>query len=157
VVDTSGGLVQLLPVDASGSVTSTSTINFVVPQVSPSNASANLSNISIGSDGLVTATFSDGSSSKLGKVALATISTPQALRQLGNSHWAVTSSSGPATIAAPGTGGAGVVQSGALELSNVDLTAQLVDLIAAQQNYQANAKALNIDSQLAQSIINIQG
>jgi flagellar hook protein FlgE len=158
VVDATGAAVQLLPVDASGNVTSTalsSTISFVLPAASPTNAAAALSNVSIGQDGLVTATFSDGSTQKLGKVALADFAAQNGLRPIGNSHWQATGNSGTASVNGPNTGALGSIQSGAIEESNVDITTELVALINAQRNFQANSKAIDTDSQMTQSILNI--
>ncbi|MCH7863325.1 flagellar hook-basal body complex protein, partial [Stenotrophomonas maltophilia] len=78
------------------------------------------------------------------------------LRQLGNSTWAATGFSGDARLGEPGTNGFGGLMSGAIERSNVDITEELVNLIAAQRNFQANAKALDTASQMSQTIFNIR-
>jgi flagellar hook protein FlgE len=160
VVDATGGGVQLLPVDSAGNVISTSlssTISFVLPTASPTNPAAALSNISIGQDGLATATFADGSTQKLGKIALASFPAESGLRPIGNSHWQATGNSGVASVNAPNTGSLGAIQSGAIEESNVDITTELVALINAQRNFQANSKAIETDSAITQSILNIRG
>ncbi|MGH6649518.1 MAG: flagellar hook-basal body complex protein [Sphingopyxis sp.] len=159
VVDSTGATLQLLPVDADGNVTSrdlASTTDLVVPQHAAGNPDAALVNVSIGLDGLATATFADGSNQKLGKVAMATFPAMEGLRPVGDAHWQATGDSGPPTIDAATNGPMGTLQSGALERSNVDITEELVMLIAAQRNFQANAKAIEGASALTQTIIGLR-
>jgi len=115
-----------------------------------------LSGVSVGETGLVTASFSNGDTMALGKVALAHFTTPSGLRQLGSSYFESTGVSGAATIGVAGENGLGKLMSGTLEGSNVDITEELVNLIAAQRNFQANAKALDTATQISQSIFNIR-
>lgn len=159
VVDTTGSTLQLLPVDANGNVTNRTlagAIDLVVPEHAPGNPNAALVNMSIGLDGLVTATFADGSGQKLGKVAMATFPAMEGLRPTGDAHWQSTGESGAPTIDSPGSGAMGAVRSGALERSNVDITEELVMLMAAQRNFQANAKAIEGASSLTQTIIGMR-
>ena len=159
VVDTTGAKLQLLPVDASGNVTSagsSSLTDFVLPANAAGNASAALSNISVGVDGLVTATFSDGSSQALGKVAMASLTSMEGLRPVGDAHWQSTGDSGPASLGGANTGSRGAVRSGTLERANVDVTEELVALISAQRNFQANAKAIETSGNMTQTIFNIR-
>lgn len=115
-----------------------------------------LDGVTVGEDGIVRASFSNGDSLALGKVALANFSNPSGLRQLGNSTWAATGLSGEPRLGEPGVNGFGGLMSGAIERSNVDITEELVGLIAAQRNFQANAKALDTASQISQTIFNIR-
>ncbi|MET0374359.1 MAG: flagellar hook-basal body complex protein, partial [Rhizorhabdus sp.] len=115
-----------------------------------------LSNVAIGNDGLVTATYSNGTAQKLGKVVIANFANPAGLRQMGDASWGASGDSGPPVVGQASVGGAGVIQSGALEQANVDITEELVALIAAQRNFQANAKALDTASQISQTIFNIR-
>lgn len=119
-------------------------------------ASAKLSDISIGEDGLITAAFSDGTIQALGKLLIATFSNPDGLRERGDGRWSVTGDSGPAIVGEAGSDAFGRIQSGALERANVDITEELVALIAAQRNFQANAKAIETANSMAQSIINLR-
>ncbi|WP_188053526.1 MULTISPECIES: flagellar hook protein FlgE [unclassified Sphingosinithalassobacter] len=112
--------------------------------------------VTIGDDGIVRASFSNGDSQPLGKVVLANFSNPSGLRQLGNSTWSATGLSGEPRLGEPGTNGFGGLMAGAVERSNVDITEELVGLIAAQRNFQANAKALDTASQISQTIFNIR-
>ena len=119
-------------------------------------ASSKLSDVSIGEDGLVTASFTDGTTQALGKLLLANFSNPGGLRQRGDGRWTVTGNSGPATVGEAGSDAFGRIQTGALERANVDITEELVSLIAAQRNFQANAKAIETADSMDQSIINMR-
>ena len=112
--------------------------------------------VNIGEDGLVVASYSNGSQKSLGKIILANFATPKGLRQVGNSGFVSTSESGEAEVGEPGTAGFGTIRAGATERSNVDLTAELVNLITAQRNFQANAKAIETSSTLTSTIINMR-
>jgi flagellar hook protein FlgE len=118
--------------------------------------SAKLSDISIGDDGLITASFTDGTTQALGKLLLANFSNPGGLRERGDGRWTVTGESGPVQAGEAGSDAFGRIQSGALERANVDITEELVSLIAAQRNFQANAKAIETANSMAQSIINMR-
>ena len=113
--------------------------------------------VNIGEDGLVVASYSNGSQKSLGKIILANFATPKGLRQVGNSGFTATSQSGEAKLGEPGGAGFGTIRAGATERSNVDLTAELVALITAQRNFQANAKAIETSSTLTQTIIQMRG
>lgn len=119
-------------------------------------AAGQLDNVSIGVDGLVTATFSNGDSQALGKIVLATFSNPEGLRQLGDSKWSATGTSGDPILNEANSNGTGIVQSGALEQSNVDITEELVALIQAQRNYSASAKAIEAANTMTQTIVNLR-
>ena len=159
VVDTIGSTLQLLPVDASGNVTSAtlaSATDFVLPSVSPTDPSVSMINVSIDIDGLVTATYSDGSDEMLGKVAMASFTAQEGLRPVGDAHWQSTGESGDPAIESATNGPLGSVRSGALERANVDVTEELVALISAQRNFQANAKAIETASNMTQAIVSIR-
>ena len=119
-------------------------------------AAGSLSDVTIGEDGLVTATFSNGETKAIAKLAMANFANPEGLKQLGDARWSVTGESGQAVIGAPGEEGIGSIQSGALERANVDITEELVALISAQRNFQANAKAIETGNQMTQSIMNLR-
>lgn len=113
--------------------------------------------INIGDDGLVIASYSNGSQLSLGKIIAAKFANPQGLRQIGDSSFFASSASGEVTFGEPGAAGFGTLRAGARERSNVDLTAELVDLITAQRNFQANAKAIETTNTMTQAIINLRG
>ncbi len=115
-----------------------------------------LTGLELDDEGLVRASFTNGQTTALGKIALARFDNPQGLRQTGDTSWVETTESGVATAGEAGTGNFGLIQSGALETSNVDLTKELVNLITAQRNYQANSKAIETANAVTQTIINIR-
>jgi flagellar hook protein FlgE len=139
--------------DATTQVYSPFSVNGSVQDGSPVGQ---IEGVTIADDGTVTASFSNGDTQALGKVVLATFSNSAGLRQLGSSTWAASGLSGDARLGEPGANGFGGLMSGAIERSNVDITEELVGLIAAQRNFQANAKALDTASQISSTIFNIR-
>jgi len=129
----------------------------VLSQTQNGAPEGDLVGVNIGDDGLVVASYSNGSQRSLGKIIVANFATPQGLRQIGDSSFYETSESGEADYGEPGSAGFGTLRAGARERSNVDLTAELVDLITAQRNFQANAKAIETTTSMTQTIINIRG
>jgi flagellar hook protein FlgE len=119
-------------------------------------AAGRLSNIDVDPNGVVFARFTNGRSEPLGQVALSNFTNTQGLRQLGDTSWGESFTSGDAIRGAAGTASFGQIQSGALEASNVDLTEQLVNMITAQRNFQANAQMISTADQVTQTIINIR-
>lgn len=116
-----------------------------------------LSSIDVSREGVVQAKYSNGQSTALGQLAMAQFSNEQGLRQLDNTNWAASFDSGTPVMGAAGNGTFGSVQAGALEASNTaDLTAQLVNMIKAQRNYQANAQVISTDDKMVQTVINIR-
>jgi len=114
-----------------------------------------LTGVNISSSGVVQANFTNGQSKTLGQVALANFADPQGLQQEGNTQWQQSYESGAAVHGVAGGSGFGSIQSGALESSNVDMTAQLVNMITAERAFQANAQMISATDQVTQSIINI--
>ncbi|MEY4013659.1 MAG: Flagellar hook protein FlgE [Pseudomonadota bacterium] len=112
--------------------------------------------LDIGDDGLVSANYSNGTQKNLAKVILANFTAPTGLRQIGDASYYATSQSGAVTLGEAGTAGFGTVRAGARERANVDLTQELIELITAQRNFQANAKAIETNNTLTQAIINIR-
>lgn len=115
-----------------------------------------LAGIEVGDGGVVQARYTNGQASPLGQLALASFPNQQGMQQLGDTAWGETFNSGAAIRGAAGSNNFGEVQSGALEASNVDLTAQLVNMITAQRNFQANAQMISTSDQVTQTIINIR-
>ena len=112
--------------------------------------------VDIGDDGLVNATYSNGTTKSLSKIVLANFAAPTGLRQLGDASYYATSKSGNARYGEAGSAGYGTVRAGARERANVDLTNELVELITSQRAFQANAKAIETSNTLTQAIINIR-
>ncbi|MDP3421866.1 MAG: flagellar hook protein FlgE [Thiobacillus sp.] len=119
-------------------------------------ASGRLSGFSIDADGMILGRYSNGESALLGQVVLANFANPNGLQQLGNNMWAETSASGNPLVGVPSTGSLGVLQSSAVEDSNVDLTAELVNLITAQRVYQANAQTIKAQDAVLQTLVNLR-
>jgi flagellar hook protein FlgE len=115
-----------------------------------------LSGISVASTGVVQANYTNGRAIELGQVALANFPSQQGLQQVSNTDWVQTFASGAAVYGPAGASGFGLVQSGSLEDSNVDITAQLVNMITAQRAFQANAQMISTENQITQTIINIR-
>ena len=120
------------------------------------HATGRLSGIEVSEEGVVSARYSNGESSPLGQVALTNFANPQGLKPLGGNGWAETFDSGQARRGPAGSAEFGLVQGGALEASNVDLTEQLVNMITAQRNFQANAQMIQTQDQVTQTVINIR-
>jgi len=119
-------------------------------------ASGRLSGFSIGSDGVILGRYTNGQSRAQGQAVLANFTNPNGLQPLGNNAWGETPQSGASLVGAPGTGSLGVMQSGAVEYSNVDLTAELVNMITAQRVYQANAQTIKTQDQVLQTLVNLK-
>jgi flagellar hook protein FlgE len=112
-----------------------------------------LQNVEIGTDGIVTAEYSNNQTVQLGQIAVANFTNLQGLQQVDNNNWVATQSSGTAILGTAGTGQYGDIEQGQLETSNTsDTTAQLVNMIQAQQNYEANSQMLGTVSSLDQSL-----
>ena len=119
-------------------------------------ATGRLAGINIDDEGVIFARYTNGQNRILAQVVLADFANAQGLQSLGDTGWAETSESGEPVIGGPGTASLGLIQSGALEDSNVDLSEQLVNLIIAQRNYQASAKTIETADQTTQTIINLR-
>jgi len=115
-----------------------------------------LSTISIDETGRVFARYTNGQSRLQGQVALANFANSQGLRQAGNNAWVETFASGIPLVGTGGSARLGVIQAGALEDSNVNLTEELVKLIMAQRNFQANAQVIQTEDAVTQSLINLR-
>jgi flagellar hook protein FlgE len=151
----SGAAAQATTINFSGSTQNSGGFN-VVNLTQDGFPTGRLSGLDISDDGLVRATFTNGQAKPLGKIALANFANAQGLKQVGNTSWVETLDSGQVLAGEGGTGVFGLIQSGSLEASNVDLTAELVGLITAQRNFQANSKAIETNNAITQTIINLR-
>jgi flagellar hook protein FlgE len=115
-----------------------------------------LQGVSFDEEGYLIATYTNQQTSILGQIALATFDNTDGLTPSGDTSWVASSDSGQANVGKPNTGTLGSIQGGALEESNVDLTSELVALIEAQRNYQANSKTLETENTVTQTIINLR-
>jgi flagellar hook protein FlgE len=119
-------------------------------------ASGRLSGFSAGADGKIVGRYTNGQSTTLGQIVLANFTNPNGLASQGDNQWADTADSGAALLGTAGSGGLGVMQSSATEDSNVDLTAELVNMITAQRVYQANAQTIKTQDQVLQTLVNLR-
>ncbi len=154
ISDGDGNRLQVLSTDPTGLVTSTVPFSAVVPLTSASGS--DFTSMQINQDGQVIAAFADGSNEIVGTLSLANFVSTSGLIQAGSSNWYASGISGPPKYGAPGTANFGTILTGALERSNVDIAEELVGLITAQRNFQANAKAIDTASQISQTIINLR-
>lgn len=131
--------------------------DFNVLDIAPDGyATGELSGVDVDEAGVIFARYTNGQSRALGQVALAQFNNTQGLKPLGDNLWTGTYASGAEIVGAPDSGGLGAIQSGALEGSNVDVSKELVDMITAQRNYQANAKMITTEDEMTQTIMNIR-
>jgi len=163
-----GGLMPLAPYDpGNGAANITMSLDFATATQFGGTFGVNslsqdgfttgrLTGVSVDAEGIVFARFTNGQSTSLGKLALANFVNPQGLQQLGDTAWGESFQSGTALLGEAGTASFGSIQSGALEASNVDLTAQLVQMITAQRNFQANAQMISTADTVTQTVINIR-
>lgn len=120
------------------------------------NNSGKLAKFNVGSDGVITGSYTNGKSQTLGQLVLVKFANPNGLVQLGGNQWGESSTSGVPVVGTPNTSGLGVLQSSALEDSNVDLTSELVNMITAQRIYQANAQTIKTEDQIMQTLVNLR-
>lgn len=118
--------------------------------------SGRLSGFNVSADGLIVGRYTNGRSSTLGQVVLANFTNPNGLQPLGNNLWASSATSGQELVGTPTSGSLGTLQSSAVEDSNVDLTAELVNMITAQRVYQANAQTIKTQDQVLQTLVNLR-
>ncbi|WP_018685600.1 flagellar hook-basal body complex protein [Actinokineospora enzanensis] len=135
--------------------------NGVIDQTQPTGAltidSTKYASYSLSPDGtLVGILASDGSQQNIGRIAIAKFSNVTGLEKVGGSLYRATANSGAAQVNAPGSNGMGVLVSGALEMSNVDLAQELTNLIIAQRGFQANSKIISTSDELLQDLMNLK-
>lgn len=119
-------------------------------------APGDLTSYAINDDGTITGTYSNQKTQLLGQIVLASFSNPEGLQSEGDNVWSATNSSGQAAIGLANTGTYGSLTSGALEASNVDLSKELVNMIVAQRNYQANSQTIKTQDQILNTLINLR-
>lgn len=151
-----GGAVTLQPIDIDLNGLTQYGANFGVTNLTQDGyTTGQLSGIDVDQSGVISARFTNGQSNNLGQVFLTSFTNAQGLSQLGDNYWAESFSSGQGIVNAPGEGNAGLINAGALEDSNVDLTEQLINLITAQRNFQANAKTITTADTITQTVIQL--
>jgi flagellar hook protein FlgE len=119
-------------------------------------SAGSLSGITFDNSGIVMARYTNGQTKPAGQLQLANFRNPQGLQPLGGNGWRTTYASGDPLVGTPSSGSFGALQAGALEESNVDLTGELVSMITAQRNYQANAQTIKTMDQVMQTLVNLR-
>jgi flagellar hook protein FlgE len=119
-------------------------------------APGQLTSVAVEANGVLMARYSNGQNRPAGQIEMATFRNPQGLQPLGGNAWARSFASGDPIVGVPGEGNLGVLQSGALEESNVDLTAELVNMMTAQRIYQANAQTIKTQDQVMQTLVQLR-
>jgi len=128
----------------------------VVASTQDGYTAGQLTGFGITAEGMVEARYSNGKTINAAQVALADFRNEQGLVPVGNNLWRETPNSGQAAVSAPGTANLGLLQGGAVEESNIDLTQQLVDMITAQRSYQANAQTIKTQDQMLSTLVNLR-
>lgn len=171
--NTNGALTTAMPLSTSVAVTTGATTPFNVDidytgttqygapfsvdkLVQDGYTAGRLAGFSIGNDGIILGRYTNGESAVLGQVVLASFANPNGLKPVGNNMWTETAQSGSPLVGAPDSGNLGVLQSSAVEDSNVDLTAELVNMITAQRVYQANAQTIKTQDAVMQTLVNLR-
>jgi flagellar hook protein FlgE len=132
-------------------------VDFAVNQLQQDGyTTGTLAGFSVGNDGTILGRYTNGQTRAQGQLVLANFINSQGLVALGNNQFAESANSGQALVSSPGSGTLGVLQSGALEDSNVDLTQELVNMITAQRVYQANAQTIKTQDQVQQTLVNLR-
>lgn len=118
--------------------------------------SGRLAGFTTSTDGIISGSYTNGQTKTLGQVVLANFRDPNGLTPLGNNTWAESSTSGVPLVGTPNSGSLGILQPSSTEDSNVDLTAELVNMITAQRNYQANAQTIKTEDAIMQTLVNLR-
>lgn len=152
---TTGASAVTLALDYSGSTQFGSDFS-INSQSQDGFTSGRLASFTTSKDGTIVGRYTNGQSKTLGQVVLASFVNPNGLESLGGNSWAESADSGVPLVGTPNTGSLGVLQSSAVEDSNVDLTAELVNMITAQRVYQANAQTIKTQDQVLQTLVNLR-
>jgi len=154
VTDQADNRVQVLAYNSGAGTYATTPSDLTLPTTNANGAA--YAGVQIKSDGKVIAAYADGTTATVGKIALASFVSTNGLLSVGSQDWQATGLSGSATYNQPTTNGMGTLLSGELESSNVDMATEMVSLITAQRFFQANAKAIDTSTQIADAVINLR-
>jgi flagellar hook protein FlgE len=146
---------NILGSNGSPTISQVDTTSAVASTTQNGYSSGTYQSFTVGSNGTVTATYSNGQQQNVGQLALANVSNLQGLENLGNSEYATTLASGTAAIGTSGTAGLGTVTDGALEMSNVNISSEFSNLIIAQRAFEASSKAVTTFDTITQETINM--
>ena len=150
VVNAQGQRLQAYPADGNGQFNTGAPTDLQI-------AAGDVTDISVDQNGVVVARYSNGQSSQLGKVAIANFRNPQGLQQVEDTVWAESSASGSAVLGEAGTASFGLINTGAVETSNVNLPEQIVNMIRFSRQFEAQAKVIRTASENAETVLDIVG
>jgi flagellar hook protein FlgE len=120
------------------------------------SSAGNLQSFSVSQEGLITGSYSNGRTRAIGQLALASFANPEGLEKAGSSYYRASVNSGLAQLGQAGQGGRGLISTGVLEMSNVDLAAEFTNLIVAQRGFQANSRVVTTSDELLQEVVNLK-
>jgi len=157
LVTPDGDIVQGYPADAAGNINATGTPSSInIPDLT-NNTSANpMTSYNIGSNGVITGIYADGTKKPLFQVAVGNFANPEGLDKVGDTAFRASNSSGTVQLGAPGVGRNGTLMGGSLEMSNVDLAQEFTNLIIAQRGFQATSKVITTSDQVLQDLVNLK-
>lgn len=147
---------QTVSLDFTGSIQQSTGSNSIGSQTQDGYAAGQMTGYTINDDGTISGTYSNNKTQLLGQIVLSNFSNPEGLKSEGDNVWTATESSGQAVTGIAGQGGLASMTSGALESSNVDLSAELVNMIVAQRNYQSNAQTIKTQDSILNTLVNLR-
>ncbi|MFU2317754.1 flagellar hook protein FlgE [Rahnella sp. PCH160] len=147
---------QTVSLDFTGSIQQSTGSDSIGSQTQDGYAAGQMTGYTINDDGTISGTYSNNKTQLLGQIVLSSFSNPEGLKSEGDNVWSATSSSGQAVTGIAGQGGLASMTSGALESSNVDLSAELVNMIVAQRNYQSNAQTIKTQDSILNTLVNLR-
>jgi flagellar hook protein FlgE len=157
LVTPDGDVVQGYPSDGAGGINTTAApTDITIPAIAADNSANPLKSYNIGSDGIITGVYADGTKTPLFQVALANFANPPGLDKVGDTAFRASTNSGVPQVGAPGTGRLGKLMGGAIEMSNVDLAAEFTNLIIAQRGFEATSKVITTSDQVLEDLVNIK-
>lgn len=147
---------QTVSLDFTGSIQQSTGSDSIGSQTQDGYAAGQMTGYTINDDGTISGTYSNNKTQLLGQIVLSNFSNPEGLKSEGDNVWTATASSGQAVTGIAGQGGLASMTSGALESSNVDLSAELVNMIVAQRNYQSNAQTIKTQDSILNTLVNLR-
>jgi flagellar hook protein FlgE len=157
LVTPDGDIVQGYAPDAAGAIDTTGTpVDISIPDIATENAANPLTSYNIGTNGVITGVYADGTKKPLFQLALANFSNPGGLDKVGDTAFRASTNSGAVQLGAPGEGRRGALQGGVIEMSNVDLAQEFTNLIIAQRGFQATSRVITTSDQVLEELVNIK-
>jgi flagellar hook protein FlgE len=157
LVSPDGDIVQGYPSDGNGGIDTTAApVNISIPEIASDTSGNPLTSYNIGSDGVITGVYSDGTKTPLFQVALANFANPGGLDKVGDTAFRASTNSGTPVVGTAGSGRLGKLMGGAIEMSNVDLASEFTNLIIAQRGFQATSRVITTSDQVLEDLVNMK-